>query len=670
MFLLKRWTAFMSTLSILDERNPSEYVNTVDTGSSGIRNVSTQKMNCLHVDTVDTNREWIWSKDTGSSGIRNVSTQKMNCLHVYTVDTGWKESIRICQHWIQVHLVFEMFLLKRWTAFMSTLSIQIQVTGSSGIRNVSTQKMNCLHVDVYTVDTGWKESIWICQHCRYRFIWYSKCFYSKDELPSCRHCRYTSRMDSKQIYEFHPVFEMYYWRQRACRHCRYKVVWVENLQYWMKGIHPNMSTLSIQGCLSRKSSIQHCWYRFIWYSKCFYSKDELPSCQHCRYWMKGIHLNMSTLSIQVHLVFEMFLLKRWTAFMSTLSIQIENGFEYAKIQVHLVFEMFLQKMNCLHVYTVDTGWKESIRICQHCRYRFIWYSKCFYSKDELPSCRHCRYKSRMDSKDVHLVFEMFLLKRWTAFMSTLSDERNPSEYVNTVDTGSSGIRNVSTQKMNCLHVDTVDTNREWIRSKDTGSSGIRNVSTQKMNCLHVYTVDTGWKESIRICQHCWYRFIWYSKCFYSKDELPSCRHCRYKSRMDSKQRYRFIWYSKCFYSKDELSSCLHCRYWMKGIHPNMSTLSIQVHLVFEMFLLKRWTAFMSTLSILDERNPSEYVNTVDTGSSGIRNVSTQKMNCLHVDTVDTHREWIQSKYTSFIQYSKCTIEDREHVDTVDTRLFE
>ena len=429
MFLLKRWTVFMSTLFILDERNPSEYVNTVDTGSSGIRNVSTQKMNCLHVDTVDTNREWIRSKDTGSSGIRNVSTQKMNCLHVYTVDTGWKESIRICQHcryrfiwyskcfyskdelpscrhcryksrmdskqryrfiwyskcfyskdelpsclhcryWmkgihpnmstlsIQVHLVFEMFLLKRWTAFMSTLSIQIENgfeakiqvhlvfemfllkrwtvfmstlsildernpseyvntdTGSSSIRNVSTQKMNCLHVN--TVDTGWKE--WICQHCRYRFIWYSKCFYSKDELPSCRHCRYTSRMDSKQIYEFHPVFEMYYWRQRACRHCRYKVVWVENLQYWMKGIHPNMSTLSIQGCLSRKSSIQHCWYRFIWYSKCFYSKDELPSCQHCRYWMKGIHLNMSTLSIQVHLVFEMFLLKRWTAFMSTLSI--------------------------------------------------------------------------------------------------------------------------------------------------------------------------------------------------------------------------------------------------------------------------------------------------------------------------------------------------------------
>ena len=369
MFLLIRWTAFMSTLSILDERNPSEYVNTVNTGSSGIRNVSTQKMNCLHVDTVDTNREWIWSKDTGSSGIRNVSTQKMNCLHVNTVYTGWKESI------------------------------------------------------------------WICQHCRYRFIWYSKCFYSKDELPSCRHCRYKLRMDLKQWYEFHPLFEMYYWRQ-------------------------SMSTLSIQGCLSRKSSIQHCRYRFIWYSKCFYSKDELPSCRHCRYksrmdlkqrymssclhclyWMKGIHPNMSTLSIQVDLVFEMFLLKRWTAFMSTLSIQIENGFE-AKIQVHLVFEMFL-------------------------------------------------------------------LKRWTAFMSTLSilNERNPSEYVNTVDTGSSGIRNVSTQKMNCLHVDTVNTNREWIRSKDTGSSGIRNVSSHKMNCLQVYTVDTGWKESIRIFQHCWYRFI-------------------------------------------------------------------------------------------------------------------------------------------------------------------
>ena len=472
----------------------------------------------------------------------------MNCLHVNTVDTGWKESIWICQHcryrfiWYSKcfyskdelpscrHCRYKSrmdskqryrfiwyskcfyskdelssclhcrYWMKGIHPNMSTLEnlqsgwyrfiwyskcfyskdelpscqhrewIWSKDTGSSGIRNVSTQKMNCLHV--YTVDTGWKESIRICQHCRYRFIWYSKCFYSKDELPSCRHCRYTSRMDSKQIYEFHPVFEMYYWRQRACRHCRYKVVWVENLQYWMKGIHPNMSTLSIQGCLSRKSSIQHCWYRFIWYSKCFYSKDELPSCQHCRYWMKGIHLNMSTLSIQVHLVFEMFLLKRWTAFMSTLSIQIENGFE-AKIQVHLVFEMFL-------------------------------------------------------------------LKRWTVFMSTLFilDERNPSEYVNTVD---------------------------------TGSSGIRNVSTQKMNCLHVNTVDTGWKESIE----------------------------------------------------------------------NMSTLSIQVHLVFEMFLLKnvhvlsmkkiqsKYTSFiqyskctMSTLSIqgclsrkssiLDERNPSEYVDTVDT----------------------------------------------------------
>ena len=156
-----------------------------------------------------------------------------------------------------------------------------------------------------------------------------------------------------------------------------------------------------------------------------------------------------------------------------------------------------------------------------------------------------KYTQSTLSIQVHLVFEMFLLKRWTAFMSTLSilDERNPSEYVNTVDTGSSGIRNVSTQKMNCLHVDTIK-------------------SRMDLKQRTVYTVYTGWKESI------------------------------------------------------------------------------------------------------------EYVNTVDTGSSGIRNVSTQKMNCLHVDTVDTNREWIRSKYTSFIQYSKCTIEDREHVDTVDTRLFE
>ena len=463
MFLLIRWTAFMCTLSILNERNPSQYVNTVD---------------------------------TGSSSIRNVSTQKMNCLHVYTVDTGWKESIWICQH-CRYRFIWDE---RNPSEYVNTVN-----TGSSGIRTVSTQKMNCLR---------------------------------------CRHCRYTSRMDSKQIYEFHPVFEMYYWRQRACRHCRYKVVWVENLQYWMKGIHPNMLTLSIQGCLSRKSSIQHCWYRFIWYSKCFYPKDELPSCQHCRYWMKGIHLNMSTLSIQVHLVFEMFLLKRWTAFMSTLSIQIENGFE-AKIQVHLVFEMFL-------------------------------------------------------------------LKRWTVFMSTLFilDERNPSEYVNTVD---------------------------------TGSSGIRNVSTQKMNCLHVNTVDTGWKESIRICQHCRYRFIWYSKCFYSKDELPSCRHCRYKSRMDLKQRY--------------MSLCLHCLYWMKGIHPNMSTLSIQVHLVFEMFLLKRWTAFMSTLSIQIENGFEAMIRV----SSSIRNVllKTESMSTLSIQGCLSRKSSILNERNP-----------SEYVDTVDTRLFE
>ena len=387
-----------------------------------------------------------------------------------------------------------MFLLKRWTAFMSyTVD-----TGSLDERNV------------YTVDTGWKESIRICQHCRYRFIWYSKCFYSKDELPSCRHCRYTSRMDSKQIYEFHPVFEMYYWRQRACRHCRYKVVWVENLQYWMKGIHPNMSNTVDTGS-------------------------------------SGIR-NVST-----------------------------------------------QKMNCLHVDTVDTNrewiWKQ--------RYRFIWYSKCFYSKDELPSCRicqHCRYK--------------------VVWVENLQ--------YNTVD---------------------------------TGSSGIRNVSTQKMNCLHVNTVDTGWKESIWICQHCRYRFIWYSKCFYSKDELPSCRHCRYKSRMDLKQRYRFIWYSKCFYSKDELSSCLHCRYWMKGIHPNMSTLSIQVHLVFEMFLLKRWTAFMSTLSIHIENGFKANIRV----SSSIRNVllKTESMSTLSI-------QGCLSRKSSILDERNPS----EYVDTVDTRLFE
>ena len=607
--------------------------------------------------------------------------------------------------------------------------------------------MNCLHVN--TVDTGWKESILICQHCQYRFIWYSKCFYSKDELPSCRHCRYKSRMDLKQR------------------------------------------------------------YRFIWYSKCFYSKDELSSCLHCLYWMKGIHPNMSTLSIQVHLVFEMFLLKRWTAFMSTLSIHIENGFK-ANIRVSSSIRNVLLKTESMSTLSIQGCLSRKSSI-QHCRYRFIWYSKCFYSKDELPSCRHCRYKSRMDLKQrymssclhclywmkrihpnmstlsiqvdlvfemfllkrwtafmstlsiqidngfeakiqVHLVFEMFLLKRWTAFMSTLSilNQRNPSEYVNTVDTGSSGIRNVSTQKMNCLHVDTVNTNREWIRSKDTGSSGIRNVSSHKMNCLQVYTVDTGWKESIRICQHCryrfiwyskcfyskdelpscwhcryksrmdskqwyefhpvfemyywrqracrhcWYkvvwvenlqywmkgihpnmstlsiqgclsrkssiqhcqyRFIWYSKCFYSKDELPSCRHCRYKSRMDLKQRYRFIWYSKCFYSKDELSSCQHCRYWMKGIHLNMSTLSIQVHLVFEMFLLKRWTAFMSTLSIQIENGFEAMIRV----SSSIRNVllKTESMSTLLI-------QGCLSRKSSILDERNPS----EYVNTVDTRLFE
>ena len=292
----------------------------------------------------------------------------MNCLHVNTVDTGWKESIRICQH-----------CRYRFIWYSKCFYSKDELPSCRHCRYKSRMDLKQRYMSyVYTVYTGWKESIRICQHCRYRFIWYSKCFYSKDELPSCRHCRYKSRMDSKQWYEFHPVFEMYYWRQRACRHCRYKVVWVENLQYWMKGIHPNMSTLSIQGCLSRKSSIQHCWYRFIWYSKCFYSKDELPSCQHCRYWMKGIHL-MSTLSILDE--------RNPSEYVNTVNTGSSG-----------IRNVSSHKMNCLHVYTVDTEWKESIRICQHCRYRFIWYSKCFYSKDELPSCRHCRYKSRMDSK--------------------------------------------------------------------------------------------------------------------------------------------------------------------------------------------------------------------------------------------------------------------------------
>ena len=106
-----------------------------------------------------------------------------------------------------------------------------------------------------------------------------------DEPSSCQHCRYKSRMDSKQRYEVHPVFEMYYWRQRACQHCRYKVVWVEKQEsIWICSSSicsssirnvllktESMSTLSIQGGLSRKTRIHlnmFIQYMFIQYSKC------------------------------------------------------------------------------------------------------------------------------------------------------------------------------------------------------------------------------------------------------------------------------------------------------------------------------------------------------------------------------------------------------------------
>ena len=91
--------------------------------------------------------------------------------------------------------------------------------------------------------------------------------------------------------------------------------------------------------------------------------------------------------------------------------------------------------------------------------------------------------------------------------------------------------------------------------------------------------------------------------------MHSCRHCQYKSRMDSKHS--------------------------------------KVHLVFEMFYSK------------------------------------QREKCIHVDTVDTNLEWIQS-IQRFIWYSKCSTQNREntfmstllrywmnrlHVDTVDMRLI-
>ena len=117
-----------------------------------------------------------------------------------------------------------------------------------------------------------------------------------EEPSSCQHCQYKSRMDSKQRYEVNPVFKMYYWRQRACRHCQYKVVWVENLQYRMKGIHPNMLTLSIQvhpvfemfyskqrNIKERSSGMKVCWhcrYRFIQYSKCSTQNREILKKGH------------------------------------------------------------------------------------------------------------------------------------------------------------------------------------------------------------------------------------------------------------------------------------------------------------------------------------------------------------------------------------------------------
>ena len=131
----------------------------------------------------------------------------------------------------------------------------------------------------------------------------------------------------------HPVFKMfysknikerssgmYYWRQRACRHCRYKVVWVENLQYRMKGIHPiRYSKCSTQKILKKghpectiedREHGRHCRYKVVW-------------VENLQYWMKR---NPS------HPVFEMFYSKNIkerssgnvllkTESMSTLSIQ-------------------------------------------------------------------------------------------------------------------------------------------------------------------------------------------------------------------------------------------------------------------------------------------------------------------------------------------------------------
>ena len=65
-----------------------------------------------------------------------------------------------------------------------------------------------------------------------------------DEPSSCQHCQYKSRMDLKQRYEVHPVFKMYYKRQRACQHCRYKMFYTKQREIFKKG-HPEWRFVGI-----------------------------------------------------------------------------------------------------------------------------------------------------------------------------------------------------------------------------------------------------------------------------------------------------------------------------------------------------------------------------------------------------------------------------------------
>ena len=280
----------------------------------------------------------------------------------------------------------------------------------------------------------------VCRHC-----WYKDQSIQCIECYVCWHCRYKDQ--SIQCIECY-----------VCRHCQYKVVWVENLQYRIKGIHPNqMSTMSIQR-------------RFIRYLKCSTQNVLLK-----REWRnEGFVDTVDTK--QVHPVFEMFYSKEreisgmkvlstlsiqrskhtmhWMLCLSTLSIEGGLSRKSSKPdqrnpsksnvdtvdtkQVHPVFEMFYskeQKISGKQVHPVFEIFYSKEREISRMKVlstlsiqrRFIRYSKCSTRKREKYERKVIRnegFVDTVDTKQVHPVFKIYMSLLLIVF----------TVYVDTVDT--------------------------------------------------------------------------------------------------------------------------------------------------------------------------------------------------------------------------------------------